>query len=328
MRRHSAASLLAIALLSLTGCGGASDAGPSVVEESPREVIVPEILPATPVIPSIDAAMKERLRAVLADGRARGNRDDVFAKVGDSNTAIPDFLKPIGCGEVIYGPWESLRAVVERWSATPVVRGWELNPCEASNSFTRIGSAAFPGWRTSDFLRAHEPHPTECQPPDDVSVRCELSQIKPSVALVMVGTNDMLHPETQEPDPGAREQSREELRRLIREIIDAGVIPVVSTLPPRRHPPSSEFLPPLWNEMIIEVAAEEQVPLWNYWLALQSASQFGMSYDWLHPSPAPTGAGDLRNEAMDWGFNVRNLTALQVLEKVGRIVIDDGPPDP
>jgi hypothetical protein len=30
---------------------------------------------------------------------------------------------------------------------------------------------------------------------------------------------------------------------------------------------------------------------------------------------------------MNWGFNVRNLTALQVLEKVGRIVVDDGAPD-
>jgi hypothetical protein len=77
----------------------------------------------------------------------------------------------------------------------------------------------------------------------------------------------------------------------------------------------------------VAIARDLQVPVWNYWLALQSASQTGMAYDWVHPSPAPTGAGDLRDPAMDWGFNVRNLTALQVLEKVGRVVIDDGAPD-
>lgn len=317
MRRGSATLLLAISVL--VSC---ADPPPDEIE-----VVVPTAVRAAPVLPEIDATMQERLQAVLAAGRARGNRDDVFAKVGDSNTAIPDFLVPVGCGEVIYGRWESLRPVVERWSATPVPRGWELESCEVSNSFTRVGSAVFPGWRTADLLRAHTPHPEECQPPDDVAVRCELSQIRPSVALVMIGTNDMLEDDGETVDPDALEQFGPRLRQLVREIVDAGVIPVLSTLPPRRYPPISEPLPPIWNEVIIEVAAEEQVPLWNYWLDLQDASQFGMSFDWLHPSPAPTGAGDLRDEAMDWGFNVRNLGALRVLEKLERIVFEGGAPD-
>ena len=318
MRRPRAA-LLALAVVA-GACGGSSDAA--------VEVVVPPIVASTPVLPVIDAAMQTRLQEVLAVGRARGNRDGVFAKIGDSNTAIPGFLLEVGCGEVTFGRWTSLRPVVERWSATPVPNGWELESCEVSNSFTRVGSAAFPGWRSGDLLRPHRPRPPECEPPDDLAVRCELFQIKPSVALVMIGTNDMLVDDGLAIDPDALERFRPNLRRVIREILDAGVIPVVSTLPPRRHPPISEPLPPVWNEVIIEVAAEERVPLWNYWRDLQDAPQFGMSYDWLHPSVAPTGGGDLRDEAMDWGFNVRNLGALRVLEKVGRIVLDGGPPDP
>ncbi|MCU1487848.1 MAG: multifunctional acyl-CoA thioesterase and protease and lysophospholipase [Actinomycetia bacterium] len=314
--RASRAAVLAVALLA-AGCSGAS----------PAEVVVPAIVRSTPVVPRIDAAMKARLRAVYADGQAKGNQRDVFSKVGDSITAIPDFLVPIGCGRIEWGRWSSLKPVVARWSATTVPRGWELERCGVSNSFTRVGSAAFPGWRAADLLTAHTPHPADCPPPDDVAVRCELRQVKPSVALLEVGTNDMVSGGGQTLDPEGFDRFRGQLRQLIEEILDAGVIPVVSTLPPRRNPPSTEPLPPRWNAEIIRIAADLHVPVWNYWLALQSASQTGMSYDWVHPSPAPTGAGDLRDDAMNWGFNVRNLTALQVLEKVGRVVLDDGRPD-
>jgi hypothetical protein len=279
-------------------------------------------------VPRIDAAMKDRLRAVYLAGQAAGNHRDVFAKVGDSITAMPDFLVAIGCGDVEWGRWEAgLSPVVERWSAA-VPRGWELEPCAASNSFTRVGSAAFPGWKVGDLLRPHVPRPADCPPPVDVAVRCELHQLRPSVALLEIGTNDMVLADGETLDPGGFERWRGELRQVIQEILDAGVIPVVSTLPPRRNPPATEPLPPRWNAEVVRIARELQVPLWDYWLALQSASQTGMSYDWVHPSPAPTGAGDLRDAAMDWGFNVRNLTALQVLEKVGRVVLDDGTPDP
>jgi hypothetical protein len=315
MRRCST-GLLVLALLA-TGCGG-----PSTVT-----TVAPAIVRATPVVPVIDAAMKDRLRAVLADGAAKGNRPNVFSKIGDSITAIPDFLVPIGCGKVRYGRWTSLRPVVERWSATTVPRGWELERCGVSNSFTRVGSAAFPGWRTADLLSSHTPHPVDCPPPLDVAVRCELHQSKPAIALLEIGTNDMVGPDGQTIDPEGFDRFRTGLRQVIGEILDAGVIPVVSTLPPRRNPIETAPLPPRWNAEIIRIAAEERVPVWNYWRALQSASQTGMAYDWVHPSPAPTGAGDLRAKAMNWGFNVRNLTALQILEKLGRVVIDDGQPD-
>lgn len=323
MRRCSAA-LLAVAGLLLAGCGAEGGASTEPV----RPVVVPPLVTSTPVLPVIDAAMKARLQAILERGRARGNRDFVFAKVGDSNTAIVDFLVPIGCGDVRYGPWEDeLRPIVERWSAVPVVAGYEEKDCDRSNSFTRVGAAAFPGWRTGDLLRGHHPRADMCRPPEDAAVRCELSQIRPSVALVMVGTNDMLL-DDQTIDPSGLEHFRPRLRRLLDEILARDVVPVVSTLPPRRHPgPHTEYLPPLWNEAIIEIAAEYGLPVWNYFLDLQDVPQFGMSFDWLHPSPAPTGAGDLRDGAMRWGFNVRNLGALRVLEKLTRIVIDDGPPD-
>ena len=49
-----------------------------------------------PVVPVIDSAMTARLQSILAQGQQRGNRPDVFAKVGDSITFSPYFLDALG----------------------------------------------------------------------------------------------------------------------------------------------------------------------------------------------------------------------------------------
>ena len=39
-----------------------------------------------PIVPLINAALKTRLQAILADGQSKGNRANVFTKTGDSIT--------------------------------------------------------------------------------------------------------------------------------------------------------------------------------------------------------------------------------------------------
>src|SRR5688572_18286534 len=53
---------------------------------------LPSGFEGAPVVPVIDGVMQAHLRDVAARGRALGNREDVFAKVGDSNTGFPEFL--------------------------------------------------------------------------------------------------------------------------------------------------------------------------------------------------------------------------------------------
>src|SRR5579859_1453935 len=47
-------------------------------------VSTPPVPTGPPIVPSIDAPMKARLRAIYLAGLSRGNRPEVFAKVGDS----------------------------------------------------------------------------------------------------------------------------------------------------------------------------------------------------------------------------------------------------
>ena len=69
-----------------------------------------------------------------------------------------------------------------------------------------------------------------------------------------------------------------------------------------------------FNVAIVQVATEQAVPLWNYWLAMERLPNHGMSGDGVHPSQPPDGNTAIFDGFhLQFGFNMRNLTALQVL---------------
>src|SRR5258708_6656282 len=51
-----------------------------------------------PVIPVINQSMKSYLQSILQSGQSQGQRANVFAKVGDSNSYNPTFLDGLGAG--------------------------------------------------------------------------------------------------------------------------------------------------------------------------------------------------------------------------------------
>jgi hypothetical protein len=86
-----------------------------------------------------------------------------------------------------------------------------------------------------------------------------------------------------------------------------------------------------YNQIIADVAAEKNVPLWNYWAQLQGSSMinYGMHSDGIHPSVYNGADGAvLTSTGLRYGYNQRNLGAIQVLDKLKTVVIDNGSPDP
>jgi lysophospholipase L1-like esterase len=144
--------------------------------------------------------------------------------------------------------------------------------------------------------------------------------LRPSIALVMIGSNDTV-------ERNGLADFRRDLPRVVRAIVGQGVVPVLSTIPPRLNPPTAAVEVPRFNAVIRSVAAAERVPLWNYWLQLHDKRHYGLSYDLLHPAPAPQGGGDFTDAGLAYGFNLRNLGALEVLRHVAAVVLDGGPPD-
>ena len=66
---------------------------------------------SAPIVPHVDL-LKQRLEKKFAAGEDRGLSPDVFAKLGDSITASPNFLSGFACGDEVLGSHGDLAATI------------------------------------------------------------------------------------------------------------------------------------------------------------------------------------------------------------------------
>lgn len=271
---------------------------------TPAESLTPTPLPASPAdsgdYPYI-TGITDNARKIFSRGQFLGNRANVFSKVGDSITVNDDFLIPFAVGGYDLGEYSYLQPIIDYFSMATARTG---------NSFINISLAANPGWSTWTAINIYAADESICFE-GETPIECELRMVKPSVALIMLGTNDVA--DTDNVTAGVYER---QLRRVIETAIEMGVVPVVSTLPEFHRP--SGYRVAIFNDIIAKLADEYDIPLWNYWASLQGLPNDGLSSDGVHPSVAPSSATDFSEAGLKYGMNMRNLTALQTLDAVWR----------
>lgn len=246
-----------------------------------------------PVVPYAGA----RARQLVLLGRRRGNRPNVFSKVGDSITAWGYFLAPIGTGGLRLGSYPNLGRAAQYFSQAMA---------RTNNSFANESLAAAGGWTSWDVLT---PGKVGGGCAGTTPLECELAITKPSIALIMIGTNDLSY--------GDINAFTANLDRIVSICESYGVVPVVSTIPIRKDRPDAESRVGVYNDAIIRVALAHGAPLWNYWLAMEQLPNHGLTGDNVHPSVPPdnnTAIFDV--DHLQYGFTIRNLTALQVLNNL------------
>jgi GDSL-like Lipase/Acylhydrolase family len=268
------------------------------------------------IVPVLGPGVASHLKKIARRGKAHGNRPGVVAKIGDSITASPSFMQALACWPPRLGPWGELRGTLRFFGKTSVPGGTEKRDCPVRNSYSRLGVAAVGGWRAADAISPRGSFP-ECQ--GLAAVSCELELLRPSVALIMFGTNDL------EDISAAR--FRLDLAHVVRLVSNAGTIPVVSTIPPRARQPFSRRVA-RFNAEIAGLAENRGLPLWNYWRQMvgPGVPRRGLSRDGVHPSVRcpPCTAIDFRPEGLRQGYALRNLGALRVLDRLRRRVPLDG----
>lgn len=256
-------------------------------------------LPPDIILPD---AVIENIRTIFQTGQQSGNHRDVFSKVGDSITANPFFLTPIADGSYNLGDHQSLHRPIRYF--TGIAR-------EGRDSFSNNSLAAAVGWSTDAPLNPRFADPAWCQS-GEVPLVCEYRLVKPSVALIMYGTNDV----------GFFDSATYEgnLVEMVRISIEMGVIPVLSTIPVRL---GYEERVIEFNNIVERVAARFEVPLWDYGAALDQVVGLGLAPDGVHPSLPPGGVETVMHLGaanLNYGFVIRNLTALQMLDAIVRVI--------
>jgi SH3-like domain-containing protein len=252
----------------------------------------------------------QRARDIFLAGQAMGNRPGVFSKVGDSITergrTEEDFLMAFGRGSYNLGEFGYLQPVIDFFLTTEARLG---------NSFVNDSLSAAPGWSSWTAINFHASDDSICAPLE-IPIECELRMIKPSVALIMLGTNDV-------PDTGISATLYEtQMRKIIETSIRMGVVPVLSTIPQFKRPDTG-YRVAIFNDIIVRLSDEYQIPLWHYAAAIEGLPNNGLGSDGVHPSIAPASSADFSTESLQYGMNVRNLTALQALDAIWREVILD-----
>ena len=109
--------------------------------------------------------------------------------------------------------------------------------------------------------------------------------------------------------------------RLIIEIsINNGVSPVVSTIPPVQRDWATGRVEML-NGIIVALAREYDIPLWDYYSALQGAPNNGLTADGVHPTMYAGHNADFLPVYLQAGYTIRNLLALQALDAVWQAAV-------
>lgn len=241
------------------------------------------------------------IRAIYSVGQAYGNQPGMFSKVGDSISVSVSYLRQIGWGVYDLGQYSYLQPVINQFSRTWV---------GVDNAFTRLSEAADVGWAAWGALEPELADEEVCQP-EEKPLECEYRIARPSIALIMFGTNDSSY---RTPD-----EFRSDMERIIDLTVSWGVIPVLSTFPNR---PDTPDVAAALNQIVRELANAHRLPLWDYAAALAPLPDQGLARDHLHPSsPERTSQVAVFNaDNLQYGYVVRNLTALQILDRVWRTV--------
>ena len=229
-------------------------------------------------------------RAIFEVGQSHGAEPHVVSKVGDCISDNVNFLSPFGLGTYNLGKFTYLQPVVDTFSASL-----------AYNSL-----AAYDGLVTPAVLDPLFANPLVCLP-GETPLRCEYRVHKSSVAIIMFGAQDLLFTPAEDFDSN--------LRQIVHETIQAGVIPILSTFPGNlaRWDQTIQY-----NQIVIQIALDYDIPLMNLWLALESLPHHGLNTDGRHLSLPITTAGDLTPDNLQRGYPIRNLITLQALDAVWR----------
>lgn len=275
-----------------------------------------------PVVPGIGPGMESELRDDLAAARAAGNRQSVFAKLGDSITETQAYLQGLACDEGSLASHAELRGTIRFFHQTRFPDGYTAAWCGHADSFSRASAAAMSGQTAEWVTQPGAAEGSRCRRRES-PLTCEYRLLRPAWSLIMFGTNDV----EQIDDAGRYVQ---DMGRIIDQSRDRGVIPILSTIPPRLDSRALNARVDHYNDALYRLAARRQVPLINFWRALERPRMVnqGMHTDGIHPNvyvsydcdpfcrPLDFGAAALR-----YGYNQRNLITLETLDRIRKRVI-------
>lgn len=233
----------------------------------------PEKWQEWPVVPAATA----RSRQIYLQGLALGNDPHAFSKIGDCQSVTASFFgiydQP-GAYELPNG-YAGLQDTIDWFKG----------------SFGRESQAVRGGFNVASVLSSMWADPKACQAGED-PLECEFRQNKPSIVLISMETGFA----------GRTAAVYEKyMRRILDFVIAHGAAPILATKADNFEGDQSI------NLTTARLAAEYDLPLWNFWRAVQPLPDHGMDKE-----------RDDKFHISVEAWNERSFTGLEALDAVWR----------
>lgn len=261
---------------------GIPDAIPTAVKSRSQRRLF-----AVPVLSGVSEAMV----AVFERGQALGNLPNAVTKIGDSVSASEVYITAFGQPNPQLGPYDHLLDAVQLY------RQYAAVPSVAS----RVGLSTYgvfdPLWADAAL----------CQP-NETPLACEYRTKKPSVAFILFGPNDVRSMDER--------QYKLQVSAIVEQSLESGVIPVLNTF--SVHPDDDLWFQALnFNDALIQIADEYQVPLINFWVASRDMPNYGLDEDGIHLKHSGfTNLYYTTGHEAYFGVSLLNLLSLRMLDDI------------
>lgn len=234
-----------------------------------------------PVVPT---GVSDSMRNVYQRGLEMGNDPRRFSVIGDCQNVSSYFLSTFDTpGDYSLGEeYADLQQTIDYYQG----------------SFSRTSLAVKGGFNAAAVLSPLRANPKLCNK-NESPLDCELRVWKPSVVFVSMETWWSKKPE-QEYD--------KYMRRVIERILETGAVPIIATKADNLEGNNGI------NATIAQIAYDYDIPLWNFWAAVQPLPSRGLTSNGFYLTFARNFFDDPVRMQKAWPW--RNLTALQALDAV------------
>jgi hypothetical protein len=235
-------------------------------------------------LPVIPQDISENVRQIYRLGQSLGNNPHVFSRIGDCASAAPDFLVGFD-GSYNLGAYSDLQPAIDYFK----------------DSFGRPSLAAKNGLNTAGLLTSLWTG-DQCLS-NETLLDCQYRLDNPAFAMISVGTNESYYVHH---TPGVFETN---MRAIIEDTMAQGIVPILGTKADNIEGDNSI------NASIARLAMEYEIPLWNFWLAAQPLPNHGLADASHLTSVSYLNFVDFSiPHSLEYGMQVRNLTALEILD--------------
>ena len=240
-----------------------------------------------PVYPT---TVSDAMKQIYQQGLARGNDPNAFSKTGDCQNVLPTFLAPFASPDNYnLGQYSNLQATIDHFAGS-----FDRLSASVDNGYN-VASVLSPLWANHAICKAGE-----------IPLACEERLHNPSIVIINMETWWQHRPASEYEDY---------LSQIVEYWLSQDVVPIVGTKADDLEGDNGI------NAAIVRVADKYQIPLWNFWLAVQQVPDHGLGADGFHL----TFARDFYNDPsrMQFGWPIRNLTALESIDAVYRDLTGD-----